>query len=339
MTAATATIDQVTERLHGLLPDPEVAAIAPTVAEIERLKRTRNAVVIAHNYMTTDIFHSVSDYTGDSLGMAMYGARTDADVIVLAGVHFMAETAKVLAPHKTVLIPDLRAGCSLASSITASDIAQLRAEHPGVPVVTYVNTTAAVKAASDVCCTSANVVSVVEWAAKEWGTGDVLLLPDRYLARYARTQTDVRIHTWEPGACEVHERFTGAEIDELRVLYEDIAVIAHPECPPEVIAAADMTGSTSAMGRFIEAEQAKGRKRIALITECSMASNLQASFPEVEFVAPCNMCPHMKRITLDGIRNSLQHNRFEVDVDAAVIEGARTALDRMLAIGRTEKTS
>jgi quinolinate synthase len=335
MTAAT--IDQVTERLDGLLPGPEIAAIAPTVAEIEALKAARNAVVIAHNYMTTDIFHSVADYTGDSLGMAMWGAKTQAGVIVLAGVHFMAETAKVLSPDTTVLIPDLRAGCSLASSITAADIAQLRAEHPGVPVVTYVNTTAAVKAASDVCCTSANVVKVVEWAAKEWGTDEVLLLPDRYLARYARTQTDVRIHTWEPGACEVHERFTAADIDELRVLYEDITVIAHPECPPEVIAASDMTGSTSAMGRFIEAERTKGRKRIALITECSMASNLQASFRDVEFIAPCNMCPHMKRITLDGIRDSLLHGRHEVTVPADVIEGARTALDRMLAIGRTER--
>ena len=311
------------------LPEAEWAAIEPLVAEIEALKAERNAVVLAHNYMTPDIFHTVADVRGDSLGLAAEGARSDADVIVMAGVHFMAETAKILAPHKTVLIPDLRAGCSLASSITAADVAALRAQHPGAPVVTYVNTTAAVKAASDVCCTSANVVAVVE----SLGAPKVLLLPDRYLAANVAAQTEVEIVTWPTGACEVHERFTGLQLRGLRADHPGVAIVAHPECPPDVTAEADYVGSTSGMASWIERT---GSRRVALITECSMADNLAVGLPEVEFVRPCNLCPHMKRITLHNLRDALLHGQHEVHVDDDVIVGARRALERMLAVGREE---
>ncbi len=318
-----------TSTLVRPIPAEEWAAIEPLVAEIEDLKRQRNAVVLAHNYMTPDIFHTVADVTGDSLALAQAGAATDAEVIVLAGVHFMAETAKILSPDKTVLIPDLRAGCSLASSITAADIAELRRQHPGVPVVTYVNTSAAVKAASDICCTSANVVAVVE----SLGVPKVMLLPDQYLAANVAAQTDVEIVTW-PGACEVHERFTGADIRALREQFgTDTVVMAHPECPTDVTAEADVVGSTSFMGDYIAKRQPR---RVALITECSMADNLAVENPEVEFVRPCNLCPHMKRITLTGVRDALAGMRHQVEVPAEVIAGARRALERMLAVGRRE---
>lgn len=309
------------------LPAEEWAAIQPLVDEIEELKALRGAVVLAHNYMTPDIFHTVADITGDSLALAIAGAETGARVIVMAGVHFMAETAKTLSPDKTVLIPDLRAGCSLASSITAADIAAMRALYPGVPVVTYVNTTAEVKAASDVCCTSANAVAVVE----SLGTDRVMLLPDRYLAANVALQTDVEIIAW-PGACEVHERFSAADIDALRDEYHgDLVVMAHPECPVEVTASADMSGSTNAMSDFVARRKPR---RIALITECSMADNLAEDHPDVEIVRPCNLCPHMKRITLPGIRDALLGMRHEVVVAPDVIDGARAALERMLAVGR-----
>ena len=315
------------------LPAEELAAIEPLIEEIEQLKRDRDAVVLAHNYMTPDIFHTVADIRGDSLALAQQGARTEARVIVMAGVHFMAETAKILSPDKTVLIPDLRAGCSLASSITAGDILALRAQHPGVPVVTYVNTTAAVKAVSDVCCTSANVVQVVE----SLGAPTVMLLPDRYLAANVAQQTDVEIITWPTGACEVHERFTGVQMRDLRRSFPDgLAVVAHPECPTDVTAEADFVGSTTAMGAWLDANKPR---RVALITECSMADNLAVDHPDVEWVKPCNLCPHMKRITLTGIRDALRDMRHEVEVDADVIAGARRALDRMLAVGRGERVT
>lgn len=330
-TATGGSVDEAVaaarQRAAVFLPDAEWAVIEPVVREIWALKAERNAVILAHNYMTPDIFHTVADVQGDSLALAEAGARSDADVIVMAGVHFMAETAKTLSPHKTVLIPDLRAGCSLASSITVADIERLRAQHPGAPVVTYVNTTAAVKAASDVCCTSANAVQVVE----SLGVPKVLLLPDRFLAANVAGQTDVEIVTWAPGACEVHERFTAADVATLRADHRDVAVIAHPECPPDVAAAADYTGSTAGMGRWITAS---GARRVALLTECSMADNLAATLPDVEFVRPCNLCPHMKRITLHNLRDALRHLRHEVHVDADVIVGARRALERMLAVGR-----
>ena len=315
-------------RLTDRIPAEEWAMLAPLIEEIEELKRQRNAVVIAHNYMTPDIYHSVADIVGDSLNMARDGAATDADVIVLAGVHFMAETAKILSPEKTILIPDLAAGCSLAESITAEEIMALKRAFPGVPVVTYVNTSAAVKAVSDVCCTSANVVAVVESLAAP----RVLLLPDRFLARNVALQTKVEILTWAPGSCEVHERFTAAEMREIRSDYgQDIAILAHPECPTEVTASADFVGSTNAMAKYIASS---GKKRIALITECSMADNLAVEFPDVEWVRPCNLCPHMKRITLANIRDALLLNQFEVDVPAAVRVDAKRALDRMLELSK-----
>jgi quinolinate synthase len=329
---ATTTVKErmtrAQDRLTDRIPAEEWAMLAPLIEEIEELKRQRNAVVIAHNYMTPDIYHSVADIVGDSLNMARDGAATDADVIVLAGVHFMAETAKILSPEKTVLIPDLAAGCSLAESIAAEEILALKRAFPGVPVVTYVNTSAAVKAVSDVCCTSANVVAVVE----SLGAPRVLLLPDRFLARNVALQTNVEILAWAPGSCEVHERFTAAEMREIRSDYgQDIAILAHPECPTDVTASADFVGSTNAMAKYIATS---GKKRIALITECSMADNLAVEFPDVEWVRPCNLCPHMKRITLANIRDALLLNQFEVDVSAAVRVAAKRALDRMLEMSK-----
>jgi len=310
------------------LPEEERAALQPLIDEIESLKRERNAVVLAHNYMTPDIFHTVADVRGDSLLLAQAGSRLGADVIVMAGVLFMAETAKVLSPDRTVLIPDLRAGCSLASSITVDDVAQLRAAHPGVPVVTYVNTTADVKAVSDICCTSANAKEVVE----SLGVPRVMLLPDRFLAANVALHTNVEIITWDAGACEVHERFTGSQLRDLRDTYADgVAIAAHPECPTDVTGEADFVGSTSAMGEWIV--RARPR-RVALISECSMADNLAVLHPEIEWVRPCNLCPHMKRITLAGIRDSLVDMRHEVHVPSAVVAGATVALERMMNVGR-----
>ena len=324
----TTTIrPDVAERALRFLPGAEWAAIEPLVEEIWELKAARNAVILAHNYMTPDIFHTVADVQGDSLKLAEAGAASDADVIVMAGVHFMAETAKILSPERTVLIPDLRAGCSLAASITPADIAALRAQHPGAPVVTYVNTTAAVKAASDICCTSANARQVVE----SLGVPKVLLLPDRFLAANIARETDVEVVTWDRGACEVHERFTAADIRSLRAGDDEVRIIAHPECPPEVAAEADYVGSTTGMARWIDTS---GARRVALITECSMADNLAVDRPDITFVRPCNLCPHMKRITLHNLRDALRDGRHAVHVDADVIVGARRALERMLAVGR-----
>jgi quinolinate synthase len=299
---------------------------APLIAEINRLKREKNAVILAHNYMTPEIFHGVGDYVGDSLGLAREAARSDAAVIVQAGVHFMAETSKVLCPDKTVLIPDLLAGCSLASSITASDVRMIKARYPGVPVVTYVNTTAEVKAETDICCTSANAVQVVEQAAREWGVDRVILIPDEFLARNVARQTDVKIIAWA-GRCEVHERFTGADIAELRAAYPQAQILAHPECPTDVIEASDFTGSTAAMSDFVATRKPA---QVVLITECSMADNVAVDSPETEFVRPCNLCPHMKRISLENIYEALLHNRYEVTVDASVMERARAAVQRMI---------
>jgi quinolinate synthase len=310
--------------LAGILPDVEIAAISPLIAEIQALKAKRRAVVLAHNYMTPDIFHGVADLTGDSLALARMAADTEADVIVMAGVHFMAETAKILNPAKTVLIPDLRAGCSLAESITGSDVRLLRQRYPGVPVVTYVNTSAEVKAESDVCCTSSNAVAVVE----SLGTDRVIFLPDQYLGRWVASQTGVQVILWE-GSCMVHERFTGAQLREYRAGHPGIRVIAHPECPPDVLEEADFVGSTSGMISWVEKNRPP---RVVMITECSMSDNVAAEIPDVEFVRPCNLCPHMKRITLAGIADALRHMRHEVKVAPAVAERARRAVTRMLAV-------
>ena len=304
----------------------EWRAQAPLIAGINDLKRAKNAVILAHNYMTPDIFHGVGDYVGDSLGLAREAARSDAAIIVQAGVHFMAETSKVLCPDKTVLIPDLEAGCSLAASITAEDVRLIKSRYPGLPVVTYVNTTAAVKAETDICCTSANAVQVVEQIARQWGVDRVILLPDEFLARNVARQTDIGVIAWH-GRCEVHERFTAADIAELREAYPGVQVLAHPECPPEVLEAADFAGSTAAMSDFV---MLKKPKKVVLITECSMADNVACDAPDTEFVRPCNLCPHMKRISLQSIYDALLHDRFEVTIDPVVSDRARTAVQRMI---------
>ena len=304
----------------------EWPAKAELIVEINRLKRERDAVVLAHNYMTPDIFHGVGDYVGDSLGLAKEAARSDAKVIVQAGVHFMAETSKILSPEKTVLIPDLRAGCSLAASITGADVRLIKQRHPGLPVVTYVNTTADVKAETDICCTSANAVQVVEWAAREWGVDRVILIPDEYLARNVAAQTTVGIIAWK-GRCEVHERFTAADIAEMREAYPNAEILAHPECPEDVLAASDFAGSTAAMTDYVAARKPR---QVVMITECSMAANVAGDVPGVEFIGPCNLCPHMKRITLENIRDCLINMQFEVTVPEEMAERARLAVQRMV---------
>src|SRR5476651_1903947 len=299
---------------------------APLIAAINDLKRARNAVILAHNYMTPEIFHGVGDYVGDSLGLAREAARSEAAVIVQAGVHFMAETSKVLSPHKKVLIPDLRAGCSLAASITAADVRLIKQRYPGVPVVTYVNTTAEVKAETDICCTSANAVQVVEAAAAAAGTDRVILLPDEFLARNVARQTDIRIIAWQ-GRCEVHERFDAEDIRQVREAWPDAEILAHPECPAEVLELADFAGSTSAMTDYVVKRQPK---QVVLITECSMADNIAAEAPNTEFVRPCNLCPHMKRISLENIYQALLKEQFEVRIDPEIAARARLSVQRMI---------
>jgi len=311
-------------RLAGVLPDVEIAMLEPLVEEIDALKRERNAVVLAHNYMTPDIYHGVADLRGDSLALARMAVATDADVIVMAGVHFMAETAKIVNEAKTVLIPDLGAGCSLADAITAADIRLLRERYPGVPVVTYVNTSAEVKAESDICCTSGNAVKVVE----SLGVDRVIFLPDQYLGRWVASQTDVDVILWE-GSCIVHERFTAEELRGYRKLNPGIQIIAHPECPPDVLAEADFVGSTSGMIDWVKRERPR---QVVMVTECSMSDNVAVEVPETDFVRPCNLCPYMKKITLAGIRDSLRDMKHEVLVEPAVAARARIAVERMLAV-------
>jgi quinolinate synthase len=321
--AATAPL---LARLQGKVTPFEWRLQAPLITEINRLKREKNAVILAHNYMTPEIFHGVGDYVGDSLGLAREAQRSDAAVIVQAGVHFMAETSKILSPEKRVLIPDLRAGCSLASSITGADVRLIKQRYPGLPVVTYVNTTAEVKAETDVCCTSANAVQVVEAVAAEWGVDRVILIPDEFLARNVARQTDVRIIAWA-GRCEVHERFTGEDIRELKAAYPDAEILAHPECPTDVLEESHFAGSTAAMTDYVSQRKPK---RVVLITECSMADNVAVDAPETEFVRPCNLCPHMKRISLQNIYEALLHDRYEVTVDPAIADRARVAVQRMI---------
>jgi len=310
------------DRVAKVITPMEWPAIAPYVKAINDLKRERNAVILAHNYMTPDIFHCVADIVGDSLQLAKEAASTDADVIVQCGVHFMAETSKLLNPGKTVLIPDQRAGCSLAESITAEDVRALREAYPGVPIVTYVNTSAAVKAECDICCTSSNAVQVVE----SFGTDRVLLIPDEYLAKYVATQTEVEILSWK-GHCEVHERFTADELQAYREAEPGLRIIAHPECPPDVLAEADFTGSTNGMIKWVENHKPE---KVLMVTECSMSDNVAVDAPDTEFVRPCNLCPHMKRITLPKILESLEEMRDEVHVDPTVAAKARQAVERMI---------
>jgi quinolinate synthase len=315
-------------RSTDVLPAEEVAALGPIIADIDRLKNERNAIVAAHNYMTPDIYHLAADITGDSLALAQMALETEAEVIVLAGVHFMAETAKIINPEKTVLIPDLEAGCSLADGITGADVRRLKEEHPGVPVVTYVNTSADVKAESDITCTSSNAVAVVE----SLGVDRVIFTPDQYLGRWVATQTDVDVILWE-GSCIVHERFTGGEIAQHRIALGDIPVIAHPECPPDVLAEADFVGSTHAMIDWVTTRQPE---KVMMITECSMADNVAEATPNTQYVRPCNLCPYMKRITLDNIRSSLENLEHRVEIDPDIAERARRAVMRMLEVGRKD---
>ena len=314
------------EKVKAHITPMEWRVQAPLIDAINRLKREKNAVILAHNYMTPEIFHGVGDFVGDSLALAKEAARSNAKVIVQAGVHFMAETSKILSPEKTVLIPDLRAGCSLASSITGADVRLIKQRYPGLPVVTYVNTTADVKAETDVCCTSANAVQVVEHVAKEWGVDRVILIPDEFLARNVARQTSIKIIAWK-GRCEVHERFNADDIRELKAAYPGAEILAHPECPAEVIEVSDFTGSTAAMNDYVLTRKPK---QVVLITECSMADNVAADALDTQFIRPCNLCPHMKRISLENIYQALLHDPYEVTVDPAIAERARLAVQRMV---------
>jgi quinolinate synthase len=311
-------------RVRRVVPEIEWPVHAPYIAAINRLKRERNAVILAHNYQTPEIYHCVADFVGDSLALARQAQATDAAVIVQAGVTFMAETAKLLNPEKTVLIPDSLAGCSLAASIGAADVRLLRQRYPGVPIVAYVNTTAEVKAEVDICCTSSNAVKVVE----SLGAPRVIMLPDEYLARYVASQTEVEIVAWH-GHCEVHERFTAAEIGAFRQGHPGLVVLAHPECPPDVLAAADFVGSTSGMSKYVQTRQPH---RVLMVTECSMSDNVAVENPAVEFVRPCNLCPHMKRITLPNILRALETLSPSIEIDPAIARRARASVERMLAL-------
>ncbi|MBN1568369.1 MAG: quinolinate synthase NadA [Acidobacteria bacterium] len=312
------------ERVRHIIPAAEWAVHAPYISAIRKLKQERKAILLAHNYQTPEIFHGVADLTGDSLALAREASKVNADYIVLCGVHFMAETAKLLNPSKTVLIPDPEAGCSLASSINAEDIRALRRKYPGVPVVCYVNTSAEVKAESDICCTSANAVQVVE----SLDSDRVIFLPDEYLGRYVAGRTSKEVILWK-GHCEVHEKFTGDELLAYRKQYEGLVILAHPECPPDVLAEADFVGSTAAM---IQEVGKRVPRRVLMVTECSMTDNVAVDFPQIEFVRPCNLCPHMKKITLPAILESLKMRKHVVEVDPMIADRARQSVDRMLGL-------
>jgi quinolinate synthase len=316
---------QLYAKVSRFVPSMEWSAHADDIEAILRLKQERNAVILAHNYQTPEIFHTVADIVGDSLALAREAAKTSASVIVQAGVHFMAETSKLLCPEKTVLIPDLKAGCSLAESITGADVRLLRARYPGVPIVTYVNTSAEVKAESDICCTSGNAVKIV----RSLKVPRVLMIPDEFLAQnVAKLVPEIEILTWK-GHCEVHERFTPQDIADIRSNWPGVTVLAHPECPPEVVAVADFAGSTAAMIDYVGS---KRPPKVVLITECSMSDNVAVQYPDVEFVRPCNLCPHMKRITLKGIRHALETMQYEITLDPTLVERARRSVERMLAV-------
>jgi quinolinate synthase len=314
------------DKIRHVVPEVEWAIHEPLISEINRLKAELGAVILAHNYQTPEVFYGVADIRGDSLALATRAAETDAEIIVLCGVHFMAETAKIVNPTKTVLIPDLEAGCSLADSITAADVRKLKRQHPGVPVVTYVNTSAEVKAETDICCTSANAVEVVE----SLGVDRLIFLPDEFLGRWVEANTEVELILWN-GHCEVHEQFTVEDVEAYRKQFPGVKVIAHPECSLEVLKAADMVGSTSGMIRYV-AE--KRPERVVMITECSMSDNVSAEFPEIDFVRSCTLCPHMKKITLESIRAALERRQFEVEVAPDVAAKALGAVERMIKVGR-----
>ncbi|MFU8832548.1 MAG: quinolinate synthase NadA [Wenzhouxiangella sp.] len=312
------------DQLRATLPEVEWLIHAPLIERIQVLKAERNAVILAHNYQKPEIYHGVADFTGDSLALAREAARCEAQVIVQCGVHFMAETSKILAPGKTVLLPDLGAGCSLAASITGEDVRRLRQRYPGVPVVVYVNTSAEVKAEADICCTSSNAVEVVE----SLGTDRVIFAPDRYLGQWVASQTDIDIILYD-GSCEVHEKFSAAEIATLRAENPGVYVLAHPECPMEVLDAADFVGSTAAMSRQLDKVKTR---QVVMITECSMSDNVAIEHPELDFIRPCNLCPHMNRITLPKIIACLEILQPEITVPTHIIGRARESVERMLAV-------
>ena len=340
------SVDQMYEKMKAKLahvvPDVELRYKAELADEIMRLKKERNAVILAHNYMEPALYHSVPDYTGDSLELSRKAAQTDADVIVFCGVKFMAETAKILSPKKTVLLPAQKAGCSLAAGITADDVRKLKQQFPGVPVVTYVNTYADVKAETDVCCTSSNAVKVV----RSLSTDRVIFLPDEYLARNVAGELGWKIFfpgrgekapesgPWMVGwhaRCEVHERFIVDDVKNARRQFPDVLVLSHPECRPDVVAASDFAGSTMAMVNYVKQSKAK---RYLLLTECSMGDNIAAENPDKEMVRICSIrCPHMNEITLQDTLNSLKLNRYVIEVPEEIRARALRAVERMIAIG------
>ena len=314
------------KKISKVLPEVEWPTFAPYIYRINQLKKEKNAVILAHNYQTPEIYHGVSDFSADSLALAIEAAKTKADIIIMCGVHFMAETAKLMSPEKKVFLPDMTAGCSLAASITGEDVRNLKKKYPGVPVVSYVNTSADVKAETDVCCTSANALKIV----KSLGVKKVIFLPDDYLAKYVASQTDVEIISWK-GTCEVHEQFNDQEINEIRKNNPGIKIIAHPECPPDVINASDFAGSTSGMIKYVKDNQPE---KVMMVTECSMSDNVQVDNPNVEFIRPCNLCPHMKKITLPKVLECLENETNEIILDQETIEKARKSVERMAEIGR-----
>ncbi len=318
--------DPIYQKISKAIPEIEWPSHAPYIYEINKLKKEKNAVILAHNYQTPEIYHGISDFSADSLALAVEAAKTKADIIVMCGVHFMAETAKLMNPNKKVLLPDMSAGCSLSSSITGQDVKNLKKKYPGVPVVSYVNTSADVKSETDVCCTSANAVKIVN----SLGVKKVIFLPDDYLAKYVASQTDIEIISWK-GTCEVHEKFNDEEINEIRKNNPGIKVIAHPECPPDVIKASDFTGSTSGMIKYVKDNQPE---KVMMVTECSMSDNVQIDNPNVKFVRPCNLCPHMKKITLPKILDCLKNETNEILISKEIINKARKSVERMTVIGR-----
>ena len=320
------TTDPIYKKVSKVIPEIEWAFHAPLIHKINMLKKKKNAVILAHNYQTPEIFHGIADIAADSLALAVEAEKTTADIIVLCGVHFMAETAKLMSPNKKVLLPDMSAGCSLASSIKGKDVKMLKEKYPGVPVVTYVNTSAEVKAESDICCTSANAIKVVE----SLGADKVIFLPDQYMAKYVQSKTKVQIISWV-GTCIVHERFSAQEIEDIKKQNPEIVVLTHPECPPEVIAASDFTGSTSSMSKYVKKNQPK---KVMLVTECSMSDNVQVDNPNVQFIKPCNLCPHMKTISLPKVLECLEKETNEILIPEIIIKKARRTVERMIMVGR-----
>jgi quinolinate synthase len=318
--------DPIFNKISKVIPEIEWKVHAPLIHKINKLKKEKNAVVLAHNYQTPEIYHGIADFAADSLALAVEASKTKADIIVMCGVHFMAETAKLMSPHKKVLLPDMSAGCSLASSITGNDVRLIKQKYPGVPVVSYVNTSADVKAETDICCTSANAVKVVE----SLGVKKVIFLPDDYLAKYVASNTNVEIISWK-GTCIVHEQFTAKEINEIKKQNPGIVVIAHPECPPDVIKASDFAGSTTGMNEFVKKNQPK---KVMMVTECSMSDNVQVENPKVQFVKPCNLCPYMKKITLPKILSCLENENNEIEIPNNLLEKARRSVEKMTLIGR-----